>query len=50
MLGDVGEEISIKESIDDDVVGLEVNIEGAEMEVGGKGKGQSRGRLLEYQL
>ncbi|MDD5016695.1 MAG: DNA-directed RNA polymerase subunit beta, partial [Eubacteriales bacterium] len=32
VLGDVGEEISIKESIEDEVSGLEVNIEGAEVE------------------
>jgi DNA-directed RNA polymerase subunit beta len=32
VLGDVGEEITIKESIDDDMSGLEVNIEGAEMD------------------
>jgi DNA-directed RNA polymerase subunit beta len=40
VLGDVGEEIAIKESIDDDVVGLEVNIEGAEMDVKGKDKSE----------
>ena len=32
VLGDIGEELSIKESIDEDVAGLEVNIEGAEVE------------------
>ena len=32
VLGDVGEEIAIKESVDDDMSGLEVNIEGAEMD------------------
>jgi hypothetical protein len=32
VLGDVGEEIAIRESVDDDVAGLEVNIEGAEMD------------------
>ena len=32
VLGDVGEEIAIRESVDDDVAGLEVNIEGAEVD------------------
>ncbi len=32
VLGDVGEEITIRESLDDDVSGLEVNIEGAEVD------------------
>jgi len=32
VLGDVGEEIAIRESVDDDVAGLEVNIEGSEVD------------------
>jgi DNA-directed RNA polymerase subunit beta len=32
VLGDVGEEIALRESVDDDVAGLEVNIEGSEMD------------------
>ena len=33
VIGDVGEEIAIRESVDDDMSGLEVNIEGAEHDV-----------------
>ena len=36
VLGDVGEEIAIKESVDDDIAGLEVNIEGTEREMSDK--------------
>jgi len=32
VLGDVGEEITLRESVDDDVTGLEVNIEGTEVD------------------
>ncbi len=33
VLGDIGEEIALKESADDDITGLEVNIEGAEVDI-----------------
>jgi len=36
VLGDVGEEIAIKESVDDDISGLEVNIEGSEQDASDK--------------
>jgi hypothetical protein len=32
VLGDVGEEIALRESVDDEVTGLEVNIEGSEVD------------------
>ncbi len=32
VLGDIGEEIPLRESVDDDITGLEVNIEGVEMD------------------
>ena len=36
VLGNVGEEIPLRESVDDDLSGLEVNIEGVEVETGEK--------------
>ena len=41
VLGDAGAEIALKESIDDEVAGLEVNIEGAEAETAAKGGEQA---------
>ena len=42
VLGDVGEEISIKESVDDDIAGLEVNIEGVEIDFADKRADKAR--------
>ncbi len=42
VLGDVGEEIAIKESIDDDIAGLEVNIEGVEIDYADKRTDKAR--------
>ena len=42
VLGDVGEEIAIKESVEDDISGLEVNIEGAEHDGSDKRAEKSR--------
>lgn len=42
VLGDVGEEIALRESVDDDIAGLEVNIEGAETDVADKRSEKSR--------
>ena len=42
VLGDVGEEIAIRESVDDDLTGLEVNIEGSERDVPDKRSEKAR--------
>ncbi len=42
VLGDVGEEIAIRESVEDDISGLEVNIEGAERDASEKRAEKSR--------
>ncbi|MFA5675154.1 MAG: DNA-directed RNA polymerase subunit beta [Christensenellales bacterium] len=42
VLGDVGEEIAIKESVDDDIAGLEVNIEGVEIDYADKRTDKTR--------
>jgi DNA-directed RNA polymerase subunit beta len=49
VLGDVGEEIQIKESIDDDVSGLEVNIEGTEMDAVAERRIPSKEREEDYE-
>ena len=42
VLGDVGEEIAIKESVEDDISDLEVNIEGAERDMSEKRSEKTR--------
>ena len=48
VLGDVGEEIAIKESIDDEVTGLEVNIEGAEIDGGSERRSSGKDREEDF--
>jgi DNA-directed RNA polymerase subunit beta len=47
VLGDAGREIQLRESVDDDITGLEVNIEGVEMDTSGEKRPVAKKRTEE---